>query len=190
MAPLTAEERLTMPASVYLALERESELKHEYINGVAYAMAGASREHNAIAANLVIALGTRLRGKPCRPVGSDQRLHVVATGAYFYPDVMVVCGGSETHAADPMSITNPRVVIEILSPSTADLDRGAKWDHYRRVPSLECYVVVHQAERRLEVRVPDGQGGWQTREQREGSLEIACVDVAIPLEDVYDLGNL
>ena len=134
----------------YLALERKSETKHELINGVIVAMAGASYEHNTTAANLLVALGMRLRGRPCRPLGSDQRIHIPATGLYTYPDVSVVCGKPEFHSKDRDTLLNPRVIIEVLSDSTEAYDRGAKFAHYRGIPSLAEYALAAQDEPMIE----------------------------------------
>lgn len=120
-------------ADEYLARERTATEKSELVNGVMVAMAGASKRHNAIVANLLIALGNRLRGTPCRPYPSDMRVHVPATGLFTYPDVTIFCGSPESLNKDSETFLNPRVIIEVLSDKTEAFDRGAKFAHYRSI---------------------------------------------------------
>lgn len=134
----------------YLELERRSETKHELVNGQIVAMAGATFEHNDIVANVLAALRVLLRGKGCKAVGSDQRVHVPATGLFTYPDVTVVCGTPEFHPKAEDTLINPRVLVEVLSDATERYDRGAKFAHYRSIPSFVEYVLVAQDEPRVE----------------------------------------
>lgn len=118
---------------MYLAMERASEVKHEYLDGEVWAMAGGSMRHNsmrhsALAAECTMQLCAALKGSPCRTLNSDQRLHVPTTGSYCYPDVTVVCGEASFHTADPDSITNPRLIVEVLSKSRQEHDRSTKFD--------------------------------------------------------------
>ncbi len=170
----------------YLARERSAETKHELINGQMVAMAGARPRHNAIVANLVVALGARLRGSGCRPLGSDQRIYVPATGLYTYPDVSIVCGEPALHPKDDLTITNPRVLFEVLSEGTEAYDRGAKFGHYRSIASLETYVMVTQGEARAE-RYDRLQEGWHLVEAVGGDavLELRTVQISIPLSELY-----
>src|SRR5947209_4150471 len=131
-----------MTEDEYLARERVASSKSELVNGQAVAMAGASPRHNAIVRNLLLALGSRLRGKPCQPYPSDLRVHVPATGLYAYPDVTIVCAPIEHHPKDEATVMNPRVIIEVLSAGTEAFDRGAKFAHYRSIASLRTYVLV------------------------------------------------
>ncbi len=179
-------EKRTMDTEAYRALELETGLKHEFINGEAYAMAGGTSEHAVLQMNLAVALGTRLRGSPCRPTGSDQKVSVPATGSYLYADVSVVCGGFEHHPEDPNAITNPRVILEVLSESTADYDRGTKFEHYRRIPSLAEYVLVSQETRQIEVR-RRVENGWLMQTVTEGELRLDALGLSIPLDEIYDL---
>src|SRR5580765_534258 len=123
----------------YLALEREAEYKSEYINGQIYAMLGASREHIVIAVNLVSELRTQFRGRPCEVYNSDMRVKVNPTGMYTYPDVTATCGEPVFDDKQRNTLTNPNVIIEVLSPSTEVYDRGVKFAHYRRLRSLTDY---------------------------------------------------
>ena len=171
----------------YLALERASETKHELVNGHVVAMAGATPRHNAMVANVLASLVPQLRGKGCRPLASDQRVHVPATGLYSYPDITIVCGDLELHPKDSMTITNPRVIIEVLSEGTEAFDRGAKFAHYRGIPSLQAYVMIAQNEERVE-RYERGTGAaWIFHEAviATASLELAAVGASIVLSDIY-----
>ncbi len=171
----------------YLALEAEAEERHEFVNGEMIAMSGGSHAHSTIAANLAAELVTRLRakGRPCIVMSSDQRVTVDETGLYTYPDLTVVCGQPRSTPKSRTSVTNPIVLVEILSKETEAYDRGAKFAHYRRIPSLQAYVLVSQAPRHIEVfqRMPDGR--WVLNEALAGSIEIPGLDVAIDLDEVY-----
>ena len=128
-----------------------------------------------------------LRGKPCRPTSSSQRIFVPATESAFYGDVTVVCGDFESPPEDPDAITNPTVIVEVLSPSTADRDRGTKFEHYRTLPSLTDYLLVDQRARRVEHRrrVEPGQDVWLLSTVREGAVELGSLGIALALDDVY-----
>jgi Uma2 family endonuclease len=135
----------------YLAYERDSGLKHEYEDGEILAMPGDSRRHNALALRIGAALD-RGRKTGCIAFQSDQKVRVLATGKATYPDVSLVCGAIEGDPADPSgaTITNPNLVLEVLSPSTEEDDRGSKWRHYQLIPSLDEYVLVSQGPPRVE----------------------------------------
>ncbi len=175
-----------MTVEDYRALELETGIKHEFINGEAYAMAGGTSEHAAIQVNILGALMGRLRGKPCRPTNSDQKIHVPDTRSYLYGDVGVVCGGFEYHPDDANAVTNPRVIVEVLSPSTKDYDMGTKFEHYRRLPSLAEYVLVSQETRQVEVR-RRVENGWLLLIFTEGDVVLESLDLTISLDEIYDL---
>jgi Uma2 family endonuclease len=174
----------------YLAYEQDSGLKHEYEEGEIYAMAGGSRRHNALALRVGAALdATRQQG--CIAFQSDQKVRVLATGKATYPDVSVVCGAIEGDPADPSgaTITNPTVIVEVLSPSTEEEDRGNKWRHYQLVPSLEEFVLVSQGPPRVECyrRLPSG--AWEYRDTAEGLVRLhggATLDLASLYADLPD----
>src|SRR5690606_31274388 len=119
-------------------------IKHEFLDGLVWAMAGGSPEHAAIAANIVALLVNQLAGRRCRVFSSDLRVRVKATGLATYPDVTVVCEQLELDPDDPKghTVTNPKLLVEVLSPSTAEYDRGEKLDHYRQIESLEVILLV------------------------------------------------
>jgi Uma2 family endonuclease len=169
----------------YLEYERDSVRKHEYIDGVIVAMAGGSRRHNALA----MRVGTLIdaaRRMGCVAFQSDQRIRVLATGRATYPDVSLVCGPIEGDPADPSgaTITNPTLIVEVLSPSTEEDDRGAKWQDYQLIPSLKEYVLVSQRPARVEAyrRLPSG--AWEYRDVTSGTLELDS-GANIDLERLY-----
>ncbi len=135
-----AEQATVFPAADYLAWEAAQPERHEYIDGEVFAMAGAEDRHVTVAMNLAFALRQHLAGSACRTYMSDMRLHVAAANSYFYPDVLVTCGALD--AASPLVKTEPKLIAEVLSSSTAAYDRGLKFSHYRSLASLEEYVVI------------------------------------------------
>lgn len=167
----------------YLAQEEKSDVKHEFHNGEVFAMADGTIEHAGLAAGFIRELGTALSDRPCRVFSSDLRVQVAATGLATYPDVSVVCGKAATAPEDPNAITNPVLIVEVLSESTEAYDRGAKAAHYRRIPSLKEYALVSQSERLIEVFRRNERGVWELHEFREGKVQLC--DVSIDLAAVY-----
>ena len=170
----------------YLAYERDSGLKHEYEDGEITAMAGGSRRHNALASRISAALESgRKRG--CVAFQSDQKIRVLATGKATYPDASVVCGPIEGDPSDSLgaTITNPTLLVEVLSPSTEQEDRGNKWQHYQLIPSLEEYVLVSQSEARVERyrRLPSGS--WEYSYVTSATVQLATGAV-LDLAALYD----
>ena len=150
----------------YLAFEASSNVKHEYLEGQIYAMAGGTPEHAALAAAVIGLLFAQLRSGPCRALDADLRVRVAATGLATYPDVTVVCGPRQLDPADAHAVTNPMVIVEVLSRSTEEYDRGDKFEHYKMLPSLLQYVLVSHRERSVEVWTRQAEGAW--------TREIAC----------------
>ena len=169
----------------YLARELVSPTKHEYVHGEIFAMAGTRFRHNTIAASAASALLALTRGKPCRVFTSDQRLSVSATGMFTYPDAGVVCGPPVLHPKDGMSLQNPLLLVEILSPSTAAYDRGEKLGHYRRLPSLTDVLLVWQSEPWVEHHHRVDGNGWLIQEHKEGRIELSALGGALALEELY-----
>lgn len=128
----------------YLQLEQYANVKHEFLDGQIYAMAGGTPEHGAMAVRVGAALLSQLGDRPCNVYSSDVRIRVAATGLDTYPDLSVVCGQEVRDSSDPNALTNPIVLVEVLSPSTEDYDRGEKLEHYKQIPSLrEVMLVAH-----------------------------------------------
>ena len=157
----------------YLAYERDSGMKHEYDRGEILAMAGGSPRHNALASRVSAALENGRR-PGCVAFQSDQRIRVVATGRATYPDASLVCGPIERDPADPSgaTITNPGLIVEVLSPSTEEEDRGAKWHHYQLIPSLQEYVLVSQSQARVERYRRRASGGWEYHDVTGGIVDL------------------
>ncbi len=169
----------------YLAYERDSELKHEYDDGEIIAMAGGSVRHSALASRISAALESS-RKPGSSAFQSDLRVRVLATGRATYPDVSMVCGPIERDPTDPTgaTITNPTLIVEVLSPSTEQVDRGDKWQHYQRIPALQEYVLVSQSQPRVEWyrRLPSG--GWEYHEVTEGTVQLPS-GVTLDLARLY-----
>jgi Uma2 family endonuclease len=176
-----------MTYAAYLAAEEVSEIKHEYLRGEVYAMAGGTPEHAALQAAVLIELGVALRGRPCQAYGSDLRVRVDSTDLSTYPDITVVCGSLETSIADRQAATNPILIVEVLSDSTEGYDRGEKFAHYRRIPSLREYVLVSQHRPRIESYYKTEQGAWMLGEAGAGEkLTLAALEgVSLDVDLIY-----
>ena len=142
----------------YLAWEPTQAERHEFIDGEVFAMAGAEDRHVTVAMNLAFALRQHLSGSACRTYMSDMRLHVAAANSYFYPDVLVTC--SALDQASAMVKTEPKLIAEVLSPTTAAYDRGLKFSHYRTLPSLEEYLLVDLDSRASDCYRKGADGLW------------------------------
>lgn len=170
----------------YLRLEATGDAKHEWLDGVVYAMAGGTLEHSALSASVIASLTIALRGRPCRVFTSDARVRVRSTGLGTWPDASVACGSIEHDADDPNALANPLVLVEVLSDSTEDWDRGGKFAHYRRIPSLRDYVLVGQREPMVEHHFRNADGTWTTRDLGPGDvLRLTGVAAEITVEEIY-----
>lgn len=181
-------EQLVFTEDEYLAHELGTEAKHELINGAIVAMAGASREHNAIVGNIVGLLRALLKQRRCLVFPSDQRVHVEATGLFTYPDVSVACDDLRFHPKNRDTLLNPCVLVEVLSDSTEAYDRGAKFAHYRAIPSLQEYVLVSQHEHKIEHyrRLETGQWVLTVFEGDAAAADLPALGCALSLAEVYD----
>ncbi|HSS40298.1 MAG TPA: Uma2 family endonuclease, partial [Polyangia bacterium] len=154
----------------YLLVEEMSAVKHEYLDGEIYAMAGGSIHHAALTAAAMIMLSGQVRGR-CRTYSSDLRIRVATSGLASYPDVSVVCGPVQTDPENKETVLNPAVVLEVLSPSTIDYDLGQKFEHYRQIDSLKAVAYVWQDQLRIEVRERVGDV-WRTTVSESGDSAI------------------
>jgi Uma2 family endonuclease len=185
-ATLRLDRRATY--AEYLAVERDSPIRHEYIDGVIVAMAGGSDEHNAITNKLAALCVTRLSGE-CRSYSPDQRFWVAATQRGRYSDGSIICGPPEHPPHDPQATTNPRVVFEVLSPSSEGDDEGDKRLDFQSLGSLQAYVVVAQDERRVRVYRRHDRGDWSVEPDmyREGdAFELPTLSRAIAVTEIYE----
>jgi Uma2 family endonuclease len=186
----TGRRRYAYTYGDYLMLEAEAPaLRHEFIDGEIVAMGGGSELHSAVISALSGELYVQLRGTTFGLRESNLRVRIQATGNAFYADALVVCGNSEIvrEIRGGDSLLNPTVIVEVLSPSTEDYDRGAKFDDdYRFIPSLREYVLVAQDEPRVEVRSRDADGNWTTLVYREGQqAALGAILATIDVEAVY-----
>lgn len=177
----------TLPSAAdYLAAEAQSQIRHEYVNGEIFAMAGGSQRHNRIALNMASALMSGLRGMPCQVFMSDVKLHVACDNAYYYPDIMVACGDSSRIAGEAYSVAEPLLVIEVLSPTTENIDRREKLASYRRLASLNEYVLISQDRQQVEIYRRQGDIGWLYLSFEAGdNMEFASVAIALPITELY-----
>lgn len=168
----------------YLALDRDAERKLEFVSGVVVAMAGASPRHNRVNLNVSSWLNSAVDER-CEVFHGDQRVRIDATGAYLYPDVVVGCGELEWTDEHPRSLLDPRLVVEVISRSTADHDRGAKLAHYRKLPSVQEVVLIETDDRRVETyrRLENGQ--WLVTDVTEGAVELVSLGLTTELDAIY-----
>ena len=185
---MSALPQMQMTESEYLALERSSEIKHEFIAGELYAMSGASETHNLIASSTNAMLYNQLRGRPCKIYHSDMKVRTPATRSYTYPDITVVCGEAQIADDQRDILLNPTVIIEILSPTTERYDRGKKFQHYREIPSLQEYVLIAQDSPRVERFVRQEGGFWQFSDTHglEASLALDSIACTQHLAEIYE----
>ncbi len=170
----------------YLELEEGSTVRHEFLNGEIYAMAGGTPKHAALAVAVAAEMLGELRGGPCRVHSSDLRVRVLANGLATYPDVTVVCG---PYAYDPESrttVTNPKVVVEVTSDGTEEYDRGEKLASYKLVPGLAAIVIVDHRERRIELHERD-HDGWKRVAAHAGEhVTLAAPACTLAVDSIYD----
>lgn len=174
-------------AEEYLALERKAEYKSEFVNGMIVGSAGATRQHNLIAGNVFGEVRAQLRGRTCEVYMSDIRVKVDPTGLYTYPDVVVACGDIRFEDEHVDTLLNPTLIVEVLSPSTEAYDRGEKFAHYRRLETLQEYVLVSQDKVRIESYVRQG-AQWLLSEASGGDemVRLESIGCGLVLRDVYD----
>ncbi len=170
----------------YLAFERGSHEKHEYFKGEVFAMSGAGPRHNIIFSNLFGEIVIKLKGKSCLPFGSDMRLHIPQSTLFTYPDISIYCGAISDDLEDDNAI-NPTALIEILSPSTRDYDRGGKFKLYREIPTLKEYVLVDTDSILVEVFRINQSGHWELEEYKspEQKLQFTSLSISVALKDIY-----
>jgi Uma2 family endonuclease len=181
----------------YLALERSSEERYEFLDGQVYLMAGESPDHGTICTNISGQLYNQLRGKLCQVFSKDMKVRsgpkpksrYETKGLYSYPDLVVICGEPLFHDEYCDVLLNPTVIIEVLSPTTEAFDRGEKWSRYQTwLPSLTHYVLVSQAKSQLEhyLRQPSGEWLYSSVKELEGRLYLTAIDCTLLLAEVYD----
>jgi Uma2 family endonuclease len=185
MSPL---EKQVMTEAEYLAFERASEIKHEFLDGEVFAMAGASRAHNLICSYAMINLGNQLQDQPCEIYPGDMRVKVAATGLQTYPDISVVCGDAQLVQDEFDTLLNPVLIIEVLSSSTERYDRGKKFWHYRQLESLREYVLIAQDSPHIERFLRQDDNTWVLTDVSglDASLRLASIAAVLSLAAVYE----
>ena len=176
-----------MTAAEYFALDDASEIKHELVEGIPFAMAGGTPEHARLTLAVGIAIGPQLRGGSCTPFGSDLRV-ALKDDTYAYPDCTVVCGPLERLPDDSNTITNPKVVFEVLSPTTERYDRGRKAFLYQDIPTLETVVLVSATMAIVETLERQSDGSWVIRRYLglDQIVPLPAIDARLDLAEIYN----
>jgi Uma2 family endonuclease len=184
---VSTQSRVRITPEEYLFLERKAETKSEYFDGEMIPMPGVSLEHDRIVINLISELDSQFQDRPAEVHGPELSIKVPRKGSYFYPDVSVVFGDPEVEGEHRDTLLNPRVVFEVLSPSTESYDRGPKFAHYRTLESLQEFILVSQNEPRVERYLRQDDGNWLYSEVTDpaGSLELVSVACRVPLSRIY-----
>jgi Uma2 family endonuclease len=181
-----AAERLRMTEDEYLVFERASAERHEFADGEIFAMSGGTYKHTTVAANIIRDLGQELRGRRCTVQTSDMRIHFSTTGRYVYADASVVCGRPQFKDETHDTLLNPKLIVEVLSPSTEAYDRGDKFAQYQTIPSVMHYVLAAQDKPRIEVFTRQDDGSWNLRNYGPGDrVALSAIECAIEVDQVY-----
>ena len=179
-----------MTLAEYLAFEETALERHEFHDGEVLAMSGGTFDHARIGMNLNIMLGNRLRGTGCQNLGSDMKVATVETNRFVYPDATIVCGPPIFHEGDPKhtTIINPRVICEVLSPSTEGYDRGDKFNHYRRIDTVDEVLLISQSHRAVQGFLRQGDGTWSLAawEGTDATARVRCLGIDLPLVELYE----
>ncbi len=184
---MASEAHRRMTVEEYLALERQSETRNEFLNGEMFARTGASRRHNRTALNVATTLDRQLASRGCEVFVSGMRVQISAVHHFTYPDVVVACGEPRFTDGEVDTLLNPTLIVEVLSTSTERYDRGAKFESYRTLPSLAEYVLIAQDRVHVEHFVRQGSGAWLLTETdgHEDRVELPSIGCALALADVY-----
>ncbi len=172
----------------YLEFEKKSLEKHEYFQGEIFSMAGADARHNVLFSNLFGELAHKLKGKPCKPFGSDLRIYVEQNALFTYPDISIICGEIVPSALDEDTATQPTVLIEILSRSTRNYDQNGKFKLYREIPTLKEFILVDSQAIGIEAFRVNQHGHWELEEykSREDIFRIPALSISIPVNEIYE----
>ena len=185
MDPMSAPaHRIRHTYGDYLSLERVSNTRHEFLDGQIYAMSGGTPEHGALASAINGQLYPQLRERGCGAFTSDVRVRT-PSGLSTYPDISIVCGPIERDAEDRDAVTNPSVIVEVLSRTTEQYDRGDKLEHYKSIPSLRQVLLVGQRERAVEVWTR-GESGWSRAVARDGEVAELAIGARLDVREAYD----
>ena len=194
--PIVAFGKNKFTVEEYLQMEKTATERHEYYQGEIFqmqghgellAMSGAANRHNMIFSNLFGEMCLQLKGKPCRPYGPDMRLNIPENTLFTYPDISIYCGEPESIPGDEESFIHPTVLIEILSPSTREYDRGGKFKPYRDIPTLQEYILVDTKTVNVEAFRLNKSKHWELEEYTllSETLSMPSINVSIPLTEIY-----
>ena len=172
----------------YLAIERKSEYRSEYLDGEIVAMTGASRRHNLITVNITREISKQLKGRPCEAYATDMRVRVPSTRLYTYPDIAVVCDEPQFEDDYLDTLLNPTLIIKVLSESTEAYDRGKKFAFYRTIESLKEYLLVAQDEYRIEQYAKQQDRRWLLSDYRslDDTIQLTSIECKLVLKEVYE----
>lgn len=190
--PVASYQKKFISIEEFIEMENEATEKHEYFQGEVFAMAGASDNHNEIFSSLFGELSFLLKGKTCRPYGSDKRLYIRQNTLFTYPDISIYCDKGAPFGKGEMTFVDPTVLIEILSDSTKNYDRGVKFSLYRDIPTLLEYVLIDSQSIRVEVFRLNASKHWELEEYKtlDQKLHIAALNLNIPLYEIYQFTSL
>jgi Uma2 family endonuclease len=186
--PAVAYGKKILSPEEYIKFENESQQKHEFFKGEIFAMAGAGLKHNQIFKNLFFELCSALKGKSCQPYGSDLRIHIPQNTLYTYPDISIICRELISSTEELDSVVEPVIIIEILSESTQNYDRGAKFKLYRDIPTLKEYIMVDSDSISIECFRVNKTNHWELEEYKtlEQILSIPTLAVNLSIKQVYE----
>lgn len=185
---MASEPKQRLTVQEYLAFERQSETKSEYLEGEVCAMTGASRKHILITGNVHGEIRAQLKGRDCEIYSNDMRIRTPTSSFYFYPDVAVACGEPKFEDSEFDTLLNPTLIVEVLSSSTEDYDRGTKFVRYRSIPSLSEYILIAQDRPYVEHWLRQTADQWLLIEidDLEQTLEMPSIGCRLPLTEIYD----
>lgn len=186
MAVAQRQKRFFTPEE-YLTLEEKSHYRSEYYKGEIFAMSGGSANHNRIVRNVLTTLDRRLEGKPCEAFVADMRLQTRSRELYTYPDVMVVCGELKFVKGRTDTITNPTLIVEVASPSTASYDRGEKFELYRSLDSFQEYVLIDQDRIHVEIFYRSQDRRWELTvlDKQEDDAVFQSLGLSVRVNEIY-----
>jgi Uma2 family endonuclease len=172
----------------YLEMENDADEKSEYYKGVIFAMAGTRAQHNIISASVLTSLEIKLKESTCRAFNSGQRIHIPQNTLFTYPDISIICGDISTLNGDKSNILNPSVIIEVLSPTTRNYDRGGKFKLYRDIPTLKEYILIDSDNIGVEVFRINERNHWELEEYKQitDTLPINTIQFSISLREIYE----
>jgi len=184
---MSKQQKARFTVAEYLSMDRDASDKHEFAFGEIYAMGGASARHVEIVGNIVSELRNHLRQRPCRVYSTDLRLCVDADHRYTYPDVVVVCGQPQFLDDRLDTLLNPDLIVEVLSESTRNYDRGDKFQQYRGIPSFREYLLVDQAKAHVERYSKQQDGTWSLWETDSSDhvVHLESIAVTLPVSEIY-----